>query len=376
MRIGIDGRTWEGTRTGVGRYTFELARELDAALPEAEFIVYSQQPVTLPIVTSPRWTLRVERRGWARWLKGTLWLKLCVGSLIREDKLDVFWAGSTLLPRLPRGVRSLSTVYDLNHKIVPQSMATSVLWAHRLFFDRDVCAADMVLAISKGTASRVESRLGRRGVGVIYPAASSLFRPPTPSAIQETLRVHGLSQPYLLAVGTLEPRKNLELLIQVFLTMRQVGQLPGYCLVRAGGAGSKDTRLRELIAGNADAVRALGYVADHDLPSLYAGAAAFVFPSVYEGYGMPALEARLCGAKVLAADVAEIREACGEDGVFVTPDANGLRDGILEVLAQSDVSVVTDPPSWEMGAAKMAEQFRTLCRNGSSHSPTRLLRTM
>lgn len=366
MKIGIDGRTWEGKRTGVGRYLFELARGLDAALPEAEFIVYSQRPVALPI-DSPRWRLHIEHRGWACRLKGTLWLKLCAGSLIREDKLDVFWAGSTLLPRLPQGVRNLSIVYDLNHKIVPQSMVTSALWVHRLFFDRDVCAADTVVAISQGTARRVESMLNRRVDAVVYPAASAMFRPPTPAAMWETMRIHGLERPYLLAVGTLEPRKNLELLIQVFLAMRQEGLLPGYRLVLAGGAGWKDARLRELLDGHTDEVRVLGYVADEDLPSLYAGSAAFVFPSVYEGYGIPALEARMCGAKVLAADVPEIREACGGVGVFVTPDAKGLRDGILQVLAQPYVSAVTVAPSWETGAAEMAVQFRALMGDASAH---------
>ncbi|MBY0579305.1 MAG: glycosyltransferase family 4 protein [Burkholderiales bacterium] len=331
-------------------------------MPEAKFFVYSQRPVTLPIVDSPRWQLRVEHRGWARRFKGTLWLKLCAGSLIYEDNLDAFWAGSTLLPRLPHGVRSLSVTYDLNHKIVPQSMATSALWIHRLFFDRDVRSADAIVAISQGTANRVESMLGRRANAVVYPAASTLFCPPTPSVIQETLIAHGLSQPYLLAVGTLEPRKNLELLIQVFLSMRQDGLLPGYRLVLVGGAGWKNMRLLELLEGHADVVRALGYVADEDLPSLYAGSSAFVFPSVYEGYGIPTLEARMCGAKVLAADIPEIREACGEGGIFIIPDAKGLRDGILQVLAQPYVSPVTDVPSWKMGAAEMAAQFRALIK--------------
>lgn len=364
MKIGIDGRIWEGNLTGVGRYVAELARELDAVLPEAEFFVYSQRPVSLP-VASPRWRERVENLGWARRVKGTLWFKLRAGSLAKEDHLDVFWASSTLLPRLPRGVRSLSTVYDLNHKIVPQSMATSVLWAHRFFFDRDVRAADAIVTISNGTARRVESMLGRKVDAVVYPAVSALFQPPTITAVQETLQAHGLLQPYLLAVGTLEPRKNLELLIEVFLTMRREGLLPGYRLALAGGAGWKNDRLRELLDGHAEMVQVLGYVADEDLPSLYAGSAAFLFPSIYEGFGIPALEARMCGSKVLASDVPEIREACGGVGVFVTPDVGGIRNGILQVLAQPQVGVVANTPSWKVGATEMAAQFRALMGNAS-----------
>lgn len=359
MRIGIDGRPLQGQHTGVGRYIFELCRSLDTALPDAEFIVYSQRPATLP-VDSLRWRSKVEPWDWARRLKSAVWLKLRAGTLAWQDDLDVFWAGATLLPRLPHGVRTLSTVYDLNYKVVPQTMPTATLWSHRLFFARDVCSADKVVAISQGTALRMERLLGRRADAVIYPAANSLFRPPAPAVVQQTLRCHKLSQPYFLAVGTLEPRKNLELLIQVFLALRREGLLSGYCLVLVGGVGWKDVRLRSLLNEHADLVRTLGYVADEELPALYAGSAAFVFPSVYEGYGIPALEARLCGAKVLAADVPEIREACGEGGVFVTPDAAGLREGLMRVLAQPDMSIVHDAPTWDAGAAVLAGHLRDL----------------
>jgi glycosyltransferase involved in cell wall biosynthesis len=291
-----------------------------------------------------------------------LWYKRCVHALIRNDELDMFWAGSTLLPILPHNVRSLSTVYDLNHKVVPQSMTSSSLWAHRLFFDRDVRASNAVVAISQGTALRLNQLLGREADAVVYPAASPLFRAPPYEVVQKTLRAHNLSQPYLLAVGTLEPRKNLELLISVFIAMLQEGLLAGYQLVLAGGAGWKSARMNKLLSAHSDVVRVLGYVTDQDLPPLYSGSAAFVFPSVYEGFGIPALEARLCGARVLAADVPEIREACGGEGVFVTPDAKGIREGILTVLARPQVNPSFEAPTWMTGAAEMATQFRKLWR--------------
>lgn len=362
MRIGIDGRPLQGQLTGVGRYVLELCRALDAALPEAEFFLYSQTPVAMPVDTA-RWRSRVEPWDWARRLKSALWLKLRAGMLARCDSLDVYWACATLLPRLPKGVQTLSTVYDLNYKVVPQTMSTATLWSHRLFFARDVHSADKVFAISRGTALRLERMHGRRADGVIFPAANSLFRPPTSTAIQEALRSYKVSKPYFLAVGTLEPRKNLELLIKVFIALRREGALTSYCLLLAGGVGWKDTRLRALLEDNPGAVRALGYVADQDLPALYAGSAAFVFPSLYEGYGMPALEARLCGAKVLAADIPEIREACGENGVFVKPDAAGLREGLIRVLAQSDAGAVSTAPSWAEGAAILAANLRDLARH-------------
>jgi glycosyltransferase involved in cell wall biosynthesis len=362
MRVGIDGRALQGRRTGIGRYVFEICRELDTLLPHAEFFVYVPQPVELPVV-SPRWRCRSERRAWARSLKPIAWLKLRAGGLCREDRLDAFWGSATLLPRLPAGVRTLSTVFDLTFRIAPETMGRTHLIAHRLFFARDVKRADHLVAISHGTADRLRGWLGRSQIAVARPAPSPAFRPGSPAMVERELATLGIPRPYFLAVGTWEPRKNLELLIQVFRSLQANGEFPEYRLVLAGGDGWRDERLRLLLRGSSaatqtvpDSVMPIGFVSDEQLARLYTGCRAFVFPSRYEGFGIPVLEARACGARVVASDLPELREAGGDAVVYVAPTADGLREGLRRVVTLPALPPLAPSllPNWRDAAAVVA----------------------
>lgn len=359
MRLGIDGRALQGHRTGIGRYVFEICRELDTLLPQAEFFVYAPEPVEFP-VTSERWHCRVEPSRWARSLKPIAWLKLRAGRLCRQDGLDVFWGTATLLPPLPPTVRCLSTVYDLTFRIAPETMARTHLLAHRIFFARDVRRADQRLAISQGTAERLQDWLGPPRAAVVRPAVSRAFHARDSAAVARTLSEFGITQPYFLAVATWEPRKNLDLLIHVFRALQAEGEFRDHHLVLAGGAGWKDHHLRALLGGESTSGAApiipVGFVTDDQLAELYTGCHAFVFPSRYEGFGIPLLEARACGAAVIATDLPELREAGGEDAIYVDPTAEGLRLALRRVnRCPAPAPLPTELlPTWRDSAALLA----------------------
>lgn len=355
IRIGIDGRAFMGRPTGVGRYVTELCTHLDRLLADARFFVYAPSAIRLP-VCSERWFARIDRSWMAASLNRGLWLIARAGRLCCHDRLDAFWGAVTLLPALAPTVRAVSTVYDLTHKIVPATIRARDLWARRVFFARSVARADHLLAISQGTAAKVKSLYGR-AAAVVPPGASAQFTPQPRKRVEDCLDKYRLKTPYLLAVGTREPRKNFEVLAAEFLQMKAEGLLSAHALVLAGGKGWKDRRLCAILErGACRGVSVLDYVHQEDLPALYTGADALLCPSLYEGFGIPVLEARACGTLVVASDLPELREAGGDDTVYIEPNPAGLRQGILAAVNASTRirTRAAGLPTWEEGAETLA----------------------
>jgi glycosyltransferase involved in cell wall biosynthesis len=348
LRIGIDGEALRAPLSGVGQYVLQLSRALDDLLPDAQFFAYARLPAARLVLPSPRWVLRQEPRRALRRLPSFVWLKTAGARLCRRDRLDVFWAGRSLHPRLPAPVHTVCTVHDLNHLIVPETMETSTLWSHRLWLGGDVAHADVVAANSLGTAQRVCTLLGVPVQGVVTPGLGEQFRPLADAerpAVLAALRNRGIVPPYLLSVATLEPRKNVELLFRAFVELRRAGELPGCRLVLAGARGWRnDALLRELRAARGEGVVLPGFVPDVLMPALYACAQALVCPSLYEGFGMPVLEARACGTRVVVSDTPELRESGGPHALVIEPSLAGIRDGLRRAM--------TLPPLIEPGLAQ------------------------
>ncbi|MEQ2468303.1 glycosyltransferase family 4 protein [Niallia hominis] len=354
LNIGIDGQALLGKRTGVGRYVFELCKELDKLFPNATFFVYSREPIEMP-VQSERWVLRMDTFPLKRLCKP--WIKFRGTFLCKKDNLDVFWGGTSFLPFLPKKVRKIVTVHDLNYKIVPETMSNIALLQFKLFFEKDILKANYVLCVSKGSSNRLKQFVGREADAIVPPAISETFTKPNKEEILTVFDKFNIKKPYLLAVATFEPRKNLELLISTFLGMKEKGEVPNHQLLLVGGKGWKDERLVALLKNDkTKSIQALGYVDDEDLPALYTGADVFVFPSIYEGFGMPVLEARAVGTKAIATDIPELREAGEEDAIYIDASAQGIRCGILEAIENtSEVNMLDrEQYTWEKSAKTIA----------------------
>lgn len=331
MLIGIDGRAFYGAHAGTGRYVTELCKVLDAALPEASFLVYGNRLLALP-VSNGRWRQRGGGSVIASRMSAALWYFLCAGKLAKHDGVDVFWGAANFLPLgLRKETPAILTVYDFVYRLFPQTLNVSHRLAYRLFFNSGLYRAQRVIAISQGTSDRLSKLLGRSADMVIRPRVATTFYPPRPEKVLEVRDRYGIDFPYFLSVSTLEPRKNLEMLIDAFLQMRSAGELPNVGLVLVGQQGWKDQRLIDAVA-NAKALGSrivlTGYLPDEWLPALYAGATAVVMPSLYEGFGMPVLEAKCCGARIVASDIPEIREAGGDGPIYIAPTLEGIKRGL------------------------------------------------
>lgn len=322
MRIGIDARALIGPRTGIGRFLEGLVRVLGARHQEHQFVLYAPRPLSFSANGSP--SLRVCIEPGIRGVPGTIWLQTHVPLLARRDRLDVFWGAMFHLPvMLPPRVPAVVTVHDLVHLFFPHTMTASNYWTMKVLLRPSLWRAQHVTADSHVTAGDLQRmmRVPPAKVTVVYPGVSPAFHPRDAGAARRKVAdAFGLSASYLLAVATLEPRKNLHTLIQAISTLPESIRRR-WPLVVAGGEGWKNSSVYAAAAPlvREGSVRFLGYVADESLPWLYAAAALLVFPSVYEGFGIPVAEAMACGLPTIVSDIPVMREVAEGASIYVPP---------------------------------------------------------
>jgi len=274
------------------------------------------------------------------WL-ARLWhrLRLPIPVETVTGSLDMFYSPDFVLPPTCRATRTLLTVHDLSFLHHPE---TFVLALHRYLervVPRSVARADLVLADSSHTRSDLISLLGVSPgkVRVLYSGVDARFRPQREPEEGERLRTrYGLDErPYVLSVGTLQPRKNYIRLIHAFAILREA--MPETQLAIAGGRGWLCQDIFAAAEAHGESVRLLGFVDEAHLPALYRGAALLAFPSLYEGFGLPVLEAMACGVPVVCSNVSSLPEVAGDAAVLVDPfDVGGLAEAMERVLQDAD----------------------------------------
>lgn len=357
MKIGIDASRLKAGMTGVGRYTEGILAPLDREMPDATFVLYARRECSIALPSS-RWSVRCDLHPLFSRLPTPQWIHYRLASMTRAGELDVFWAPNTLMPRgLKAFAPCVTTVCDLIHLFVPETLPPLTRLGYARWFDADVERADKVVVISKGTADRLFDRLGRRADGIAFPAVPVL--PLDRGTAAETLSKLGVRSPFLLTVGTRAPRKNLVSAVAAVKLLKARGKLLDYQLVMAGGeAWNRSNRSVEQ-GGGVDWIKPLGHVSDGTLAALYAHAEAFVFPSLYEGYGMPVIEARTLGCRVITTDSPELHEAGGATTTYVAPTPEGIAAGLEVALAQPAPAPAKLDHDWDDAARVMASAFRS-----------------
>jgi glycosyltransferase involved in cell wall biosynthesis len=327
MRIGVDITAAVTQGGGIGRYTRELIYALIKADKENEYHLFSaRQPAVLPVPDpvpageniryhqaplNERWLYRL----WYR-LRLPLPVQLLTGSL------DLFHSPDFVLPPVRGGIPTILTVHDLSFVHFPDTFTPALVNYLNKVVPWSVERATHILADSQATKDDLMNiwQVGAEKVTVLYSGVSGRFRPVTDKKQLAAVRQkYGLgSAPFLVSVSTLQPRKNFQMLIRAF---KPVAEQQPHNLVIAGGKG---WLYEEMLAevekqGLAGRVKFIGFVADSDLPALYSEAALMVFPSLYEGFGLPLLEAMACGVPVLSSNSSCLPEVVGEAAVQLSP---------------------------------------------------------
>jgi glycosyltransferase involved in cell wall biosynthesis len=230
---------------------------------------------------------------------------------------------------------SVVTVHDVLPLSEPEHYSKLILWRYRVLARSAVRSAALVLTGSRYSAGEIERRLGvdPARIRVTPYGVEERFRPA--EVDRERLAGLGVRGPYVLCVGTLEPRKNLAGTVRAFERVQR--NFPEHSLVLIGGRGWMGDDLGALLERTEARVVRPGYVGDEELVQLYSGADCFVFPSFSEGFGFPVLEAMACGAPVIAGDRASLPEVVGDAGVLVDPgDDEAIAGALAELLGSPE----------------------------------------
>lgn len=331
MIIGIDAsRALRARRTGTERYSLEIIRHL-LALPEAadhRFRLYLPEP---PPVTpdQPFWN---DARVDVRVLPARrLWTHTALAWEMVRRRPDVLFVPSHVIPFLPPGLLppTVVTLHDVGYRRFPRAHTA----AQRIYLELSTrwssFAAARIIAPSRATADDLSHFYGtpRAKLRVIYEAAG---------AFQKTeffSKTRFLNRPYALYVGTIQPRKNLARLIDAYGLLVEREKI-GWDLVIAGGLGWLGEQFSQQAAalGLGERIHFPGYVDDESLPQLLRGALFFAFPSLYEGFGLPVLEAQQMGVAVMTSNNSSLPEVAGDAALLVDPtDVEAIADAMLHL---------------------------------------------
>ena len=368
-RIVLDLQPCCGNRSGVGMYTFELARRLasDDTLSFSGNLFNRRgredgsewrREIALPLHE-------------CRWLPGRVYRLL--GGLTPlpyqrffggESDLTVFF--NYIVPPHIRG-KVVTTIHDVTYLRYPETVRARTLYNLRLRLRRSVRRSDRIVTGSEFTKREMIELLHIPPEKISVVPNAAVFSD-AEAALADVERKYGFDAPYILYVGTVEPRKNLVRLIRAFERLKAERSIP-HTLVLAGGSGWKNEEIYQAARSSpyAGAIRFTGYITEAEKTCLYRHADVFAFPSLYEGFGIPPLEAMHWGCPVVAANAASLPEVVGDAAVLVDPlDEADLAAGLWRVLSDAGLAASlvekgkrqAEKYSWEDSAEKLKE----ICR--------------
>jgi len=339
MNIGIDARCLGPSQGGIGIYLSEILKHWPVKADADRISLFSHQSILLP-----ESSIIIHEVSSAR--LGLPWYIFKAGHVINRRNLDVFWGAQNLLPgSLSRDTSSAVTVHDCVHRL-PVRYAPSALhaWIHRWCLPDTLRRSSKILTVSRFVAEELMTHFGvsAKKLEVIHLGVRKEFwkAEGQDKEIARVSKQYGITAPFILAVGTIEPRKNLTTLLTAFMSLPRELQAK-YQLVLAGKMGWKQREFRYFLKKypRLSQLVLTGYVPYEDLPFLYAGADMLVFPSLYEGFGLPLIEAMATGCPVIASRAGSIPEVLEEAGLFVSSvtSPSAWSDAIVQVAASASL---------------------------------------
>jgi glycosyltransferase involved in cell wall biosynthesis len=381
-RVALDARRLAGNRRGVGLYVHNLVRCLPKAAPDMEFLLLVDRPVPASFVPAGCRQIVVGGRPSddsqsvsppGAKISSVYWMNVLVPRVLTRERVELFHGTNVAAP-LVSGCPSVVTIHDLVYRRIPDTLAPFHRFYHRLLVPIAARRAAHLIAISESTRSDIINLVGVRPTKVtaIHHGIDASFLPVTDDVRLASVRSQFcLPNRFILHVGAVERQKRLEPLMVAAADMLKKDLVDGVVLAGEEGRGAEDVRRVVAQLGIAERVHFLGYVAQEVVPALYTLARCTVYPSWYEGFGMPVLEAMACGSPVITSNVSSFPEVAGDAALLLPPGDSGAMVRTLERLLTDDQlrdSLVTKGIqrakrfSWEACAARHVDVYRQVLR--------------
>lgn len=336
MRIGVDARLLSKPLTGIGRYIKEMCSAL--VEEDAELVLFSPSCINSKLFLNKK-NIKILSSNQKYKIGQFVWTQTLLPYLLREQNLDIFWGPAHRLPSiLPRNLPRVVTIHDLVWKYHPDTMPRINRVAEKILMPAALHTADQVLVDSYSTLYGIEEYFPeiKSKSHVVHLGNSMLPHPEDKSCLKSL----GIDAPYWLFVGTLEPRKNLARLLAAYASLPD-NILKNFQFVIVGGKGWGQVNIQNYLRDfdiSISQIKVLGYISDQQLSTLYAHAEFFAMPSLYEGFGIPVIEAMSFGTPVMTSNCSSLPEVAGDAAVLVDPyDISSMAEGIKTLLTDDNL---------------------------------------
>lgn len=328
MKIGIDARRLrQKNLTGIGMYLFSIISYIDENDFENEYYLYTNKPLEYKFKNKNIHEVVINTNSVFNKL-GSLWIEYVLPRFIVKDKIEVFWGPENALPKKCKNVKMVVTIHDLALWIDSSWGKFSNYIIQRFVVPKSIRRADKIIAISEATKLDILKffKVKEERINVIYNGLSVNHHKSEKESIELTKEKFNIKKKYILYVGTIEPRKNINTIIKSFNHITEDIQL-----VLCGGLGWRYQSIIDCIdnCSNKENIIQTGFVSEQEKIDLLSGAELFLFPSNYEGFGFPILEAMELEVPVITDRVSSLPEVAGDAAIYLKNHQDDIELGKL-----------------------------------------------
>ncbi len=369
LKIAIDARPAADAKAGISRFVLELIKAMRKIDSENTYIYYTDKKIALLNSLN-------SRKAWAsteNHIIGDIWEQIKLPIDLYGEKVDIYHGTTGRLPRLRMRTKYVVTIHDLNPLKFSNSNTHTYNCYMSILLKQSVNVADKVIAISNTTKNDIMELLHipEEKIKVIYQGVDKYWKPVNSVSQLAIRKKYNISTPYILAVGNLEPKKNFPRLFSAFSIIKDNKKIKEQ-LVVVGPEGWSTKSISDSARKLSPDIIFTGYISDYELQILYSGAELFVFPSLYEGFGLPLLEAMACEVPVIASNSLAIPEIAGDAALFFDPtNIEEIAETIEKVISNEELRKELIQKginrvkqfSWEKTAKETLNLYKEICES-------------